>query len=385
MRRLSVFFGYQFNGTRIGRIDRESAYTEALDNVNSELESTNGISLSWDYWGLANNEYIGDQILSLLDRSDILIFDLSENNLNVFIELGYSMALSRARNKKVLIVVHENVEISQIGSDLSGKFVLRVNESNIIPKLSKQIRDAAKEYCANNSIGFVRDFWGITEGKQFHIICPEIPVELRTQFANSEETNYLRYSKFADIDSLIYVKTHLYSVDSTLVITDYTSEEYNHSVNEAQIVVGGPAWNRIAREYQKILPVKFEDGGDGCDDPLVVKYGDNVDKLIPVVENNQLIHDISCFARLSVGSKKKVYLVSGCRTLGVLGSATVFLSSECAGNNIEWLSSIVGDSDFVVVFRTQPFYGTVSPAILSRENVEFLFVAGQHNVFEKAL
>lgn len=375
MKSIKVFFGYQFNNSEINRIDRESAYTEVLDNANQELNNSLGIILSWEYWALKTNSYLGEQILSKLDNSDILVFDLSEKNINVFLELGYSIALSRKKNKKVIIVVHDDIDLKTIGSDLSGQYILKINKSNIIQKLSKHIRDAAIEFVASNPTLYIADFWGATSRERFHLICPEIPVAFRTHFSKSEDSNYLRYSKFADIDTLIYIKTNLKSINKNSTLIDFTSEEYNHSLEETQIVIGGPAWNRVAKEYHKILPVKFEDGGAGFDDPIIIYDNDKVvERFMPVTENDSLLYDISIFAKLTFGNNRSVFLISGCRTLGVLGAATVFFSQDYASKNIEWITSHTEGKDFILVFNTQPFYGTVSSIVLSNEIVKALYV-----------
>ena len=87
LRDIKLFFGYQFANTKINRIDRESAYNEILENINSDIEESEGAMLSWKYWGLKTNDYVGEQILNQIDLSDILVFALSEKNVNVFREL----------------------------------------------------------------------------------------------------------------------------------------------------------------------------------------------------------------------------------------------------------------------------------------------------------
>jgi hypothetical protein len=386
LRAIKLFFGYQFANTKINRIDRESAYNEILENINSDIEESEGAMLSWKYWGLKTNDYVGEQILNQIDLSDILVFDLSEPNVNVFLELGYAIALSRQKDKQVILVLHEEVNVKEIGSDLSGRYVLKVNSNNIIPKLGKKIRDAVREYINSSKTSLLQDFWGVSKSNRFHIICPEIPVAFRTKFASSEDTNYLRYSKFADIDSLVYVKVHLKAIDHNSTITDFTSGEYYQSIEECQVVIGGPAWNRISKEYQKILPTKFEDGGDGNDDPLVIRDGGERTIYLPKQENGSLIFDMSLFARLRHGLKERVYLLSGCRTLGVMGASKAFLAEDSAPDNIKFISKLVGDSDFVVVFKTKPFYGTVSTINLNEDSIEVLFVLDEStSKFERVI
>lgn len=371
-RKINVFFGYQFLNSKINRIERESAYSEILENINNSCAKNEGFILLWKYWELKSNEYIGEQILHKIDESQILIFDLSEPNLNVFFELGYAIALSRQSAKQVILILHEEVQLNHIGSDLSGKYVLKVNEENIIPKLSFKILESVKEYMNYSQTEIVRAFWIGSKTDLFHIICPEIPIQLRTKFADTEDCNYLRYSKFADIDTLIHVKSYLIGLNKDLLIKDFTSNEYYQADEESQIVIGGPAWNRVSKEYQKNLPVRFVDGGDGNDDPLVIYDKGSSISYSPKEENGTLLHDISLFARISKGLQK-VYLISGCRTLGVLGSAKVFLNSNNASINVSKINQLVGQDDFILIFKTEPLYGTVSNIVLNDSNMLALF------------
>ena len=96
--------------------------------------------------------------------------------------------------------------------------------------------------------------------------------------------------------------------------------------------------------------------------------------LQPRQENGSLIYDISLFARLRNGFKERVYLVSGCRTLGVMGAAKAFFDEESAPRNIIKISQLVEDNDFVVVFKTKPFYGTVSRVNLNMDSIDVLYV-----------
>jgi hypothetical protein len=66
---------------------------------------------------------------------------------------------------------------------------------------------ATKDTAASGWRDVLRRFWRLTPQCGVDIVCSEIPEDERPYFASPDDRNYLRYAKFADLDSLIFVKT----------------------------------------------------------------------------------------------------------------------------------------------------------------------------------
>jgi hypothetical protein len=68
-----------------------------------------------------------DSIVKRIETSQVILFDISENNPNVFLELGIAIALTRASNHISLYLIREKKEHQKLPhnlpSDLQGYFI----------------------------------------------------------------------------------------------------------------------------------------------------------------------------------------------------------------------------------------------------------------------
>lgn len=195
----------------------------------------------------------------------------------------------------------------------------------------------------------VAGFWRISSAASVDIVCSEIPEEERPAFAFPHERNYLRYAKFADLDSLIYVRARLMQTLPTIAIRDFSPSEYYGAGADSLIVIGGPPWNAKFREFQPQLPFYFEPHPLGEDDPLVVPCIGHRRLGPSRTPRSELLSDIAVFVRLTLRQGTTVFLLGGCLTLGVLGAAKCFLHEDCGAANVRHVTDLVGDRDFVLV------------------------------------
>jgi hypothetical protein len=79
------------------------------------------------------------------------------------------------------------------------------------------------------------------------------------------------------------------------------------------------------------------------------------------------------------------FLISGCRTYGVLGSAKAFLEPNVAAENIKFLEARFGRSDFVVVFHTRVISNRVIPTRLDLKVIRALYSRSESNTFKKVI
>lgn len=225
-------------------------------------------------------------------------------------------------------------------------------------------------------------FWRLSSGSTVDIVCSEIPEEERPEFASPRDRNYLRYAKFADLDSLVYVQARLLQALPTVSIRDFSPSEYYNAGTDALVVIGGPPWNAKFREFLPQLPFFFEPHPLGEDDPLVIPSLGNR-KLGPLwTPRSELLSDIAVFVRLTLSQGTTVFLLGGCLTLGVLGAAKCFLQGERGAANARYITDLVEERDFVLVTEAARLGGITDVADLARSTPLVLLARGADGHFE---
>lgn len=225
-------------------------------------------------------------------------------------------------------------------------------------------------------------FWRLAPGARIDIVCSEIPEEERPEFASPRDRNYLRYAKFADLDSLIYLRTRLAQLSPIATLRDFSPSEYYDTQTDVLTVVGGPSWNAKYREFLPQLPFYFEPHPLGEDDPLVVPNLD-VPKIGPHwTQDGTLLEDIAVFTRLTLAAGTTVFLLGGCLTLGVLGATQLFLQRDRGVRSTRYISDHVGDRDFVVVTETRRVGGIADITDLETVNPLLLLARKDFQPFE---
>ncbi|WP_412013805.1 hypothetical protein [Nocardia sp. KC 131] len=115
----------------------------------------------------------------------------------------------------------------------------------------------------------VRGFWQLRPGARVDIVCSEIPNDERPECASPADRDYLRYAKFADLDTLIFMRTRLAQLAPSVVVRDFAPSEYYDIHADVLVVIGGPRLNAKYREFLPQLPFRFDPHPLGEDDPLV--------------------------------------------------------------------------------------------------------------------
>lgn len=212
----------------------------------------------------------------------------------------------------------------------------------------------------------LRTFWRLAPDTTVDVVCSEIPEPERPGFASPGDRNYLRYAKFADLDSLIYVRTRLAQACPEVTVRDFSPSEHFSTDADSLIVIGGPPWNAKFREFLPQLPFYFEPHPLGEDDPLVVPQLDGLRLSPRWTPNRELLEDLAVFTRLTLARGTTVYLLGGCLTLGVLAAAQCFLHGERGASNAGYADAIVGDADFTLITEARRVGGITDVADLAR-------------------
>ena len=199
----------------------------------------------------------------------------------------------------------------------------------------------------------LRNFWGLPTNPVIDVVCSEIPDEERASFASPDDRNYLRYAKFADLDSLVCVRVTLASLYPDSRVRDFSHAEYqSDAAPDALIVIGGPPWNSTFKNFQTSLPFHFESRALGEDDPLILHELPDLPLSPSWSADGTLLSDITLFARIHARSSTTVYLLAGCLAHGVLGASMCFLHGQEMAGNSSYINDKVGSEDFILVTET---------------------------------
>ncbi len=224
----------------------------------------------------------------------------------------------------------------------------------------------------------LRGFWGLSNGSRVDIVCSEIPENELPEYASPTDRNYLRYAKFADLDTLIYLRTRFAQLAPTVTIRDFAPSEYYDTQADVLVVVGGPPWNAKYREFLPQLPFYFEPHPLGEDDPMVVPDLGGLTLGPRWTQRHELLEDLAVFTRLTLAQGTTVFLLGGCLTLGVLGSARCLLEAERGARSVRYVTEQVDDADFVLVTEARRIGGITDVTDLTMVN-PLLLLARRHN------
>jgi hypothetical protein len=208
------------------------------------------------------------------------------------------------------------------------------------------------------------------------IVCSEVS-DSSAQITSEDDGSFNRYSKFADLDSLIYLRTRLAQVCPDSIIRDFGASEFYGQDGQTLIVVGGPTRNATCRAFLPQLPVRYRSDGARSDHTLVVQSTSQT--IGPRRgDDGALLNDVAMFARVAVGRETTVFLVGGCLTLGVMGAAKLFLQSSRGARHVAYVSEIVGSHDFVLLTEARRVVGITDVGDLTTDGPLLLLVRETH-------
>ncbi len=85
----------------------------------------------YDFKDKTNNKKMMQKALSLIDKSDIIIAELSYKSIGIGIEIGYA----KAKNKKIIYIKKINSPLSTTAEGIADYFIKYNQEEDLIKKL----------------------------------------------------------------------------------------------------------------------------------------------------------------------------------------------------------------------------------------------------------
>lgn len=349
---------YQFKASALQQIDREYALTQAVTKVNNSLrEQGFNYSAGWKALDLESCHSLGSQVLEAIKESAVFFADISEMNSNVLFELGFALGLRHGVGPFVIhVLAHESLDVRSIPSDLLGGYLSRYStesfEAIVARLLNKSVNEIAREIGSTSAKSAWKNLWGLADETAVDVICSEIPTEMRPDYTHHGHPNYLRYAKFADLDSLIFVHELLASEFPTARVRDYGATE-SIAQHDKGILIGGAAWNSRVQRIQHCLPFKFVDAANPETDSLVVEIGEKRWLFESVFDGSGLaVSDYYTFARFSPDGRSCLLLFGGGLTHGVLGGIKSLAHIHPGPTNALYLSKwLVPKAEIIVIGR----------------------------------
>jgi hypothetical protein len=130
--RISAAYQWRKQGEKKADSHSEMAIKEIVKQVNNVLKSKpskNGLEYKTDYNRLraSAGKNMLDSILRKMSMSNAIIFDITETNPNVFIELGIAILTVKSNPDLLLYLIKENKDdkslFESLPSDLQGYFI----------------------------------------------------------------------------------------------------------------------------------------------------------------------------------------------------------------------------------------------------------------------
>jgi nucleoside 2-deoxyribosyltransferase len=372
---IQIFAGFQFSSGFFSRIALESYVDEAVSMLNRELArhpSHRRTKLHYKVTDIDSGSRIRDYLSQQIDNSDICIFELSDRNANVLFELGYAYS----RNKRIIYLVHEDINIELLPSDLDGTFYRKYREENLGIAVADELR--TKVLALVKEIRSQASFFDFGESAVVNLVCPEIPLKYRIKYAERFSKDYLYKAKFGDSDTLGELQTHLARAYPQLRLREYVSTEVPRELfGEPLICIGGPGWNGVTRDILDHfdVPLEYGDYSDAVQDFYIKDKLRDVERRTEF-SRGRIIHDVGVIGRLPnvQSSRMDIYIINGIQTFGVLGSARSLIEDEYRFGNMQTLSEVLGEDRryFVALLSIAVIEGNPSPAFVRAEDV-FIF------------
>ena len=317
--RVSAFIGYQ--------IDSEYHEEGEIEDLGEKLEqylSERNIVLDLDYGTFIPGRSVLNQVSESIQNADVCIFDISENNANVLFESGYALG----NEKNIILMKNEKSSESGISppTDLSGYIHTRYEDGKLVDQVD-EIGSAIYDFVqSSHPVQFyLRSLWGLGGVGNTVIACSRIPADE----SDAEFEEYIKHRQYGDLDALISLRETLHrlypemSIQTTTAVSRSELPDILESSN--LIILGGLDLNPVFIDFERWSPFSY-DYGDSEED-IYLRDGINNERLrFEFEDSTQRASDYGFFVKRSLdgSNRRKLIIIGGCHTWGVLGAARMF-------------------------------------------------------------
>jgi hypothetical protein len=256
---------------------------------------------------------------------------------------------------------------------------LTVEEREAFKTLEAELLDiyeATRPASTTTSTSAVSDYtWDFHDGS-LTIICPEPPASAQGALASTQDPNYTRMSRYADLDALFELYGHVRAANPEMEIAHrLPSEIVADDLSNHVVLLGGSGWNRVAGRLLKqlhVLPISQIEVNDVPTGEIFRASGPGGGEFYPSWEEREggreLVEDVGFLARVAnpYNSKRTLTICNGIHSRGVLGSVRALTDKAVRDANEGYLAERFSGGDFGLLMRVPVLENeAISPDLLN--------------------
>ena len=338
------------------------------------------VELIIEYGEFAPGTQLWGEILEKITSSDISIFDISENNPNVLLEVGISFGSDK---QVILLKKEETKKRYPTPSDLSAFVYIPYNSADELYQniVIKKINDAIS-YFLNNRYPpyfYYHLLWGLSLNSRTIIV----PSKLPTTNEPTEFEDYIYIRKYGDLDALFLVEQTLLRLYPKMEIEISPAENLSSLPNgwddSNLILIGGPDFNPIGKFFGDLCPFEYH-YGPGKNDVWLLHKNTKKEFIPKIFDKDEdfLAEDYGFFLKRKSLKKggRKLIMIGGAHTWGVYGAAMLFSCTSLQTSTLGYKNSELmvtefgSDPSFIVNFKVRGNIDGILPFVLDLEKVE---------------
>ena len=300
-----------------------------MNTLSNNLRKSDRISLDVQYGKFPPGSILWDEITNAISRSDICIFDISENNPNVMMEVGLALGLGKQvfmlKNKKSEKQYPKPSDVPSVYVPYEGN--RQLNSANTLEELTIGFKNYMEK--THKSEYLFKSIWGFDDNDSITVICSELDKPEMRMYPEKNEFIYL--SKYGDVDTLVEVIITLNKLYPNAEVLHHTGEEVKQGrvpYTGNIVLIGGPDYNAATRLFEELVPYEYKCGKGGPNDIYLHDRETNETYYPEFREEagHQKVKDFGFFAKVRNphNPDNKLVLIGGSHTYGVYGAAKAF-------------------------------------------------------------
>jgi nucleoside 2-deoxyribosyltransferase len=332
--RVCLFFQFDskfYERSQIEKMAKDATALAAKNLVNLKIE--------YDRIDIQPSHSITNEVIKFIESATYCIFDLSDNNPNVLVELGYALGM-----RKGLAIIRNKASRVPMPSGLSSLLTLSYDNASLDKfaldlshYIERYVRDANRKKFSY----LLKCIWSFEPNEKVIFVSGN----LKNQYV------VLPPDANAMLEACLTVKT-LYP--EVKIERYYAVDLPSQLANSMSIVaVGGPSSNQITRKFLDYVnfPWNYVRPSPNERQILINKVTQETKKRL-LNKDGLVKRDFGFFMKIPnpASMNKTVILITAMTTEGVLGCARMFaLDCEDSPSNVARLAEIVGESKYFAV------------------------------------
>ena len=365
-----IFLGLQFKSQYYSKSSLENVVVDAVTAADIEIKrlGLSYVRLEPNLVEIKPAEGVTEAILKKIEESLVCIFEISDNNPNVMLELGSAYT----HNKRLIILKNEeSVPVSPVPSDIVGKFITYYGGveypslERLKPKIAKIVSDYIIDEYNKRSEAWARKIWDI-KGDRLTVASGNLhgkyEVEPLDADALLEATLFM-----VNLYPGLKVK-RVYSLDFA------ESDYYGNDV----LAIGGSDTNRVTAGTLKRLGIEFPYeyvNTEEPDDFILRDRKEGKDRRTARI-GDAVVKDYGFFVKSPnpySAKDRNVILVTGMQSEGTLGCVKALPAGHIDAYDIRGspLEALLSKKHFTFVVEATIDAGQVAARILT-DSIYFL-------------